>query len=126
MVGAGAVVGAICVYGALAFQPAIERWLLEPADVRDQAARLKLFIVAVALATALPLVGFAAYLWRLGARVLRDERFPPVGLAVIRPTPVLRGRQAYRRGRAIQALGVLLAIAAVAMGVIWWRLTQAI
>ena len=121
--GIGAVVGVICLYGAVASRPAIERWVTEPAAITNQAARLKAVIAVVAVAMALPLVGFAAYLWHLATRVLRDERFPPVNLSIMRPTPVLTGPDARRRGRMIQIIGVMLAILAVGVGIVLWRLS---
>lgn len=123
IVGIGAIVGVVCLYGAVACQPTVERWVTDPAAVAAQADRLNAVIAVVAVGMALPLAGFAVYLWHLGARVLRDERFPPVNLSVMRPTPVLTGVDARRRGRMIQIIGVILAVMAVGVGWVLWRLS---
>ena len=87
------------------YRPAFEVWIDE-----DPLARLR----TLALLASLGLLPFAAagtYFFRLGARVVRAERFPPPGTTVVRDTAVLRGRAARRRGRLLQALAVILIVA---------------
>jgi hypothetical protein len=64
----------------------------------------------------------AAWLWRLGARIVRSNRVPPAGVRVVRDTPVLSGDEARRRGRLLQALAVMLVAIAGLMAVVLWRL----
>lgn len=64
----------------------------------------------------------AVYCWRLGARIVRSSRFPPPGMRVIRDTVVLHGQQAWRRGRALQALAVILVLTVVGFSMVLWRL----
>jgi hypothetical protein len=67
------------------------------------------------------LVAFAVYTWRLGAQTISAREFPPPGRAVIRDTPVRTGDAALAHGRGLQALAVLLAVAATAIGgMFWW------
>lgn len=68
----------------------------------------------------LPIYIFAIYLWRLGSSVVREQRFPPPGLRVIRDTPVLSGVAGVRRGRIMQGLALLLFSCGVALPLIIW------
>ncbi len=77
-------------------------------------------VIAMAVG-ALPIVLFAIYLFVVGARVVRAERFPLPGQAVGRDTPIREGRAAIVHGRVLQALAVLLALAAAALPVILAR-----
>ncbi|MBF0529179.1 MAG: hypothetical protein HQK55_07895 [Deltaproteobacteria bacterium] len=54
------------------------------------------------------------YMFVIGRRTSREERFPPRGLKVLRDTKIISGPSAVRRGRVIQALGALLMITAAA------------
>ncbi len=77
-------------------------------------------VIAMAVG-AFPIVLFAIYLFVVGARVVRAERFPLPGQAVVRDTPIREGRAAIFHGRVLQALAVLLALAAAALPVILAR-----
>jgi hypothetical protein len=68
------------------------------------------------------LFALGAYLWRLGCHVRTVRQFPLPDSRVIRDIAVLREEVAVRRGMVIQALGVVLAICAVALLFFWWRL----
>lgn len=56
----------------------------------------------------LPLFGIGIYFWRFGSTIVWAKRFPPPGVAVIRDTPVLYENAAVTRGRAFQAIAVVL------------------
>jgi hypothetical protein len=61
-------------------------------------------------AATLPVLVFATWLWLLGARVRRAERYPPPGAKVIRDTPVLTGREARSRGALLQVFALILGV----------------
>src|SRR5262245_27512126 len=60
-------------------------------------ARVPLVLVLLGVFCVLPVLGFAAYLWRLGARALDAGRFPPPGTQMVRRGPALVGEPARRR-----------------------------
>jgi hypothetical protein len=103
-----------------AAQPAVLEWVrADPESVRTR-ARIVLGVLAVIVLA--PVAGLAIYLWLLGTRVLREERFPPERLALIRDVRVVRGDAARTRGRALRtAAAVLLAMTGL-MGLALWRL----
>jgi hypothetical protein len=116
----GTVIGIALLIVADRAGPAVEAWLT--GDSVQAQARLTSAFGALALAIALPVLGFAAYLWWLGARSVRAERFPPPGLRVSRDTAVVHGNDARRWGRVAQVLAVVL-IGAVGLLVFFlWRL----
>jgi len=95
-------------------------WVL--AEQEQSAQRLRLvFLSAVALLLA-PLLGFGAYLWSLGRRVIRASTFPPPGLRVIRDTPVISGEAAVLRGRQLKLLALCCGISCVALGLLLLQL----
>jgi len=101
------------------FRPALVDWITRDPEQID--SRLRLAFAVLAVAVVVPPLGVAAYLWRLGDRILRAERFPPPGLAVTTDTVVLRGRFARRRGRLMQLVAAIFVLAASAFAIIlWW------
>lgn len=94
--------------------PSLQRATSDALAGADRATTLRVLLLFVA-ALILPLLGFAAYLWRLGGRVISARRFPLPGAAVIRDTLVLEADDARRRGRVFQGLAAALAIAALAL-----------
>jgi hypothetical protein len=77
-------------------------------------------LLAVAL-LCVPLLALAAYLWLLGANVIKTGVFPPPGLRAIRATAVVAGSGAVLRGRALKVLAVCLgAISGVFGMMLWW------
>lgn len=98
----------------------LEAWLTEdPEQVRG---RFRLAFALLGLSLTLPVVGFSAYLWRLGSRIVRAQRFPAPGSRLIRDTPVVRGAAALRRGRLTQALAAALLLATVTLEMLFWFL----
>jgi len=115
-----AIVGAAIVALADVAQPRLVRWAAgDPARTRERVRLLGLAIAVVVLA---PLAGFSIYVWRLGSRVLREERFPPEGLAMVRDTVVLRGPRARARGHVLRVMAVVLVACASVMLLLLWRL----
>ena len=97
---------------------ALEAWIRE-----EPIARLRIVMAAVTLLTALPLLIFAAYLWRLGSRVLSAGQFPPPGYRVMRATAPVTGPAALRRARLAQVSAALLGVASAIFVFVLWRLT---
>jgi hypothetical protein len=118
------VVGGCAVAGLKLGWPDFERWLMS--DYRQLPARIALLNAAVILATALPAMVFAVYLWRRGATIRRSRRFPLETERVIRDTVVLRGEAASRRGRTIQWLAVVLGAAGFGLALALLRLATLI
>lgn len=103
-----------------AYQPALVEWVKsDPALMRERA---RLLIAAAGAILVAPLILVAGYIWRVGARTIREERFPPERMKVIRDVPVIRGEEACRRGRVIQAFAVVLLTLAGLIGITLWRL----
>ena len=120
----GAAVGGLLIAGFAHFGEPFRAWLLsEPAETAGR-ARLALYVSALVLSV--PLIAFAVYLWRLGARVLRAQQFPPPGFRVIRDTPVISGPPAMTRGQVIQVLALCLGLAAALLWLFFWWLARTI
>ena len=64
-------------------------------------------------------------LWQVGRDARQQQRFPPIGLAVIRDTRVRHGDAAQRQGKRLQDLAVLMAFFVVALPIaVGWLLVQ--
>ena len=74
------------------------------------------------MALLLPLFAFAAYLWSIGRSVVKGQAFPPPGVRMVRKTEMLTGDVAVRRGRLLEAFALFLALAAMVLGGLLWRL----
>ena len=119
-----AVAGAILIALARTYRPALERWITQDPD--QVGSRLRLAFSILAVVSSGSLLGFAAYFWRLGMRVVHAEQIPPPGLAVLRDTPIVRGSAARRRGRFIQVVAVMLTLLAVLIAVLFSRIAPAL
>lgn len=96
-------------------------WL--PADL---SGRLTLVLgIQMALFT-VPLLAMAGYVWHLGGRIVRAQRYPPPGMRLVRNTPIVVGDAAVRRGRVAQALAASLGVAAVLLAFVLWRLLASV
>jgi hypothetical protein len=95
-------------------------WIL--AEPEELAERLGMIIALLAIVSVAPLIGFAGYLWSLGARTLRAREFPPPGLRVIRDTRIITGDGAASRGRQLKLLAGGFLVAALVLGFLLWRL----
>lgn len=111
--------GAVLIALARRFRPEFEAWVRQ-----DSSTRIRLVLVALTIFTSGPLVGLAVYLWRLGGRIVRAERYPPPGLGLMRDTLVVTGPAASRRGRLIQFLAAVLGLVALLLAAFLWRLVS--
>jgi hypothetical protein len=119
-----ALVGTVLIAGFEHYRTPLRDWLgSEPGDLTHRATLV--FFLAAAVLSA-PLLAFAAYLWSLGAKVLRAREFPPPGSRVIRDTPVIEGQAAVRRGRALRALALGLGVASALLCLLLWQLARAL
>lgn len=118
----GAAVGCLALAAYPHFEEWLRGWILS--DPAHTASRANLIICLFAAAIVLLLVGMAVYVWRLGAKVSRQQRFPPPGVRVLYGTPVLSGPAAMTRGRVIQVVAVFLGLSAVVLAWFFWRLTS--
>jgi hypothetical protein len=109
---AGAV-GVVLIQLAEARVPALIDWLAR--DWPEDASRLRTGFFILAAAICLPDMGMAVYLWRLGERAIREERFPPAGTKLLRDKPLVRGAAAQQRGRILKTAGVVLAVTGVVL-----------
>jgi hypothetical protein len=120
----GTAVGALLIAGFEHFREPFLEWLSsEPAETVRR-AKLAAYVSAFVLSA--PVIAFAIYLWLLGAKVLRAQRFPPPGLRVIRDTPVIGGRGAVMRGHVIQVLAVCLGVSAALLCLSFWWVARTI
>jgi len=103
-----------------AAQPALLEWAT--ADPQTTRSRAQLLIAGLAVLVVAPVVGMAIYMARMGTRIVREERFPPEGLAMIRDVLVVRGEAAVRKGRVLQVVATILIALAVLMVLTLWRL----
>ena len=117
IVGAGAILGVLLMSVAASLRPDFEAWVRQDLNVR-----VRMVIFALTLLTAGPALGMAGYFWHLGYRIIRTERYPPPGLRVVRDTLVVSGEAARRRGRLLQALGAVTALASLLLAFFLMRL----
>ena len=117
-----AVIGVLVILVLERYRIPLRDWALaDPVRSTERVGWIILFFAALLL---VPLLGFAAYLWSLGGRVVRAREFPPPGLRVIRDTRVITGKAAITRGRQLRLLAVGCVAASVALGVLLWRLAS--
>jgi hypothetical protein len=93
----------------------VDDWLASQRVADPEAARRALlrFVRWAAVGNAVVMAGFAAYAWRMGCRIRRDGRYPPLGQMVVRDTAILTGTPARRRGAAAQAAALVLVVLAL-------------
>jgi len=113
----GTVLGIALLSLAATCRPAFDAWVKQDVDARSRTV-----MIALTLVTAGPAFGMAVYLWHLGRRIVRVERYPPPGLRVVRDMVVVAGPAARRRGRIVQALGAVIGSASVVLAFFLWRL----
>jgi hypothetical protein len=111
--------GAVVLFWFEQSLPALMTWATETPDVG--AARAKLLLALIGTLIVVPLAWFGVYLWFLGERISRAERFPLPSMKVVRDTVVVTGEAAVTRGRIMKALAVFLTISALGMLCsLWW------
>jgi hypothetical protein len=116
IIGVGAVAGAVLIAAAERLQTFFAVWISQ-----DLQGRSRIVFSALTALTVGPTLAVSVYCWRLGQRVVREERYPPARMRVIRDMPVVTGAMARRRGRLLQALGIVAAVAVMLMAFFMWR-----
>lgn len=91
-------------------------WLLD-----DPATRVPLTLTTLGVLLVLPLVGFAAYMWRMTTRAMAERAFPPSGYMVIGKKPPISGDEALRYARIVRVLALFLLAAAMLLVFQLWR-----
>jgi uncharacterized membrane protein len=91
-------------------------WLLE-----DPTVRVPLTLTALGVLFVLPLVGFAAYIWRMAKQVIAERTFPPSGYMTVGSTPPITGDDAIRYARLARGLALILIVAALILVFQLWR-----
>jgi len=119
-VAAATVAGVILIAGQGWYREPVRAWLLD--DPGATAARARLLLAGAGALLVTPLLVFAIYTWRLGARVIAGREFPPRDAAVIRDTPIVSGDAAVAQGRGLRAIAIFLAVAGIAITGVLWRL----
>jgi len=94
-------------------------WLVHAAE-RAVAEGMPRSVVCRSVLVALAGLGcgtgaFGVHAFRLGRRVMREQRYPPKGLRVIRDTRVVEGRVAELVGTVQSGTGILLVAASAAL-----------
>jgi hypothetical protein len=117
VVGAAAILGVLLMSIAASLRPDFEAWVRQ-----DLTVRVRMVMIALTLLTAGPALGMAGYLWHLGHRIIRAERYPPPGLRVVRDTLVVSGQAAGRRGRLMQGFGAVIGLASLLLAFFLVRL----
>ena len=117
IVGAAAILGVLLMSIAASLRPDFEAWVRQ-----DLKVRLLLVLIELTLLTAVPALVMAGYLWHLGLRIIRAQRYPPPGLRVVRDTLVVSGQAAGRRGRLVQAFGAVIGLASLLLAFFLVRL----
>jgi hypothetical protein len=117
ILGGGTLLGVVLITITGKLRPDFEAWVKQ-----DVGARLRMVVAALTLLTAGPALGVAGYLWRLGQRIVRAERYPPPGLRVVRDTLVVVGQDARWRGQLVQAFGAVIGLTGLLLAFFVWRL----
>lgn len=95
-------------------EPALQERVRQAAgDPARSVRELTLLWYAAFAGPVLLLAGVAGWLGWLARSVLKEERFPPEGMQLLRPVPVRRGPEARRRGRWLAIYAVLVLVVAV-------------
>ena len=92
-------------------------WVLE-----DPATRAPLALAILGGLLVLPLVIFAVYIFRMGARAIEQRQSPPAGYRLLRAVAPVTGEAAVRHGRIVRVMAMLLIAAAVLLAALLWRL----
>ena len=97
----------------------VEEWLLE-----DPASRAPLALSVLGVLFVLPLVGFAAYLWRMAAAMKAERRFPPSGYRVVGNRPPVTGDDAVTYARLARVTAAVLVVMALLLAIQLWRFSS--
>lgn len=118
LIGGSTAFGTAGVLALARHRGAIEVWLIAAPG------NLALALQLLALATLLPTLGLAGYIWVYARRVLRGQRFPPPGAAVTRPTPIRTHGDARRMAQRLRLLATLLIVTGAGLALTLWQLAS--
>lgn len=96
-------------------------WIGEDPEIAFE--RVELLILGMAIVS-VPILVVGMMTVYHGSKTMDTERFPPAGMLVIADTPILRGREARRRGRVFQIGGVLICIIAIGFPLAFWLIIR--
>jgi hypothetical protein len=114
----GAFILGVCAILVFDFlQEDFQSWLKKNIDFLLEHT-IVVFFVSLLLVS--PILAIGRYLFLLGNRTVRAQRFPPPGYGVVRDTVVFEGPQGIRRGRLIQLLSLFLLCVAGAFPFAMW------
>ncbi len=118
----GIVVGVIALLLAQAHFREIEDLIERDRDAGTSALieTIRWFIVFLVI----PMAGLLGYLAWFALRIIRGQRFPPLGTRVLRNTAVLEGRRAVVRGWILALVTLLIALAVLQLAVALWALAD--
>lgn len=117
--GAALAVGTALIGGRSWYSEPLATWLLE--DPALTPSRGRLLLLGTGALVIVPFGLFALYLWRLGARVIRDREFPPAGTVLLRDTEIVVGDAAVAHGRGLRAIAIVVVAAMLGLAVVLWR-----
>ena len=120
----GAILGALLIVGLERYRAPLLEWFLSEPELLTH--RLALVFIFTTVVGSAPLFAFAIYLWSLGSKVTRVQRFPLPEQRVVRDTRIVEGEAAKARGRGFQVLAISLGVAGVMLSYLFWRLVSAI
>lgn len=115
---AAAIAAAWCVF-------AFHQWMLHQASAlstEQLIVRLRHWVGLATTASALCLLLLAGHSAYTARRVAEQRRWPAADARVLRDTPIRRGDAALRLGRVLNAVAVVLALLALGVGLLSWRL----
>ncbi len=120
----GTLLGALLIGGLELYRAPLLEWLQSEPELLTH--RLNLVFILAAVVGSAPLFALAVYLWSLGGRVMRAERFPLPGQRVIRNTRIVEGHVAKARGLGFRVLAISLLAAGAMLTYLFWRLASGI
>ena len=88
----------------------------------DPMRALNLMLPVMAVTIVVPVLLAAWYFWRLGARTVREQRFPPSHVSWAGAAQSIHGAAARRRGRLLQGCAAALVVIIVVFSAVLTRL----
>lgn len=115
----GTIVGVILLVLFQSYLDFFRAWLTEDPALLLTRAGMVFGLLAMLLIA--PLLALAVWLWACSSRILREERFPPSGVRVVRDTPILQGPAARNRATLFRVFAIVLVVAASGLSWLLWR-----
>ena len=83
--------------------------------------RAQLLVVALMLFASGPPLAMAIFLWRVGTRTIKENRYPPSGIRLLRDLPPVTGSPAQSRGRLIKVFATSVGATALLIALVLLR-----